>query len=256
MNPSAKWAPVIPMVSADCPTWQNDTITFMGLAGIKIEAGSKPATPTAPMLVYWHGTASTSDEYATMAAPIANGVTQAGGVIVSFQGTTGGDLSSGNAIFGQGDLNVVDGLVACAVRDHNVDTRRIYTTGCGAGGVFAVSMAAMRSAYVAAVAPNSGGTVQSPSFENDHTPPLMTVHGAPSNASPIIDPTQEYKAADALFESKRGFVIDCDTGAGFCSGKSLAGDVWEFFQAHPFGVDPEPWASGLPAGFSSQCKIQ
>jgi acetyl esterase/lipase len=243
------------MVGADCPTWQNDTITFMGLSGIKIEAGSRPANPTAPMLVYWHGTASTSGEYTTMAAPVANGVVQAGGVIVSFQGTTGGDLYSGSNIFGQGDLNLVDGLVACAVRDHNVDPRRIYTMGCGTGGIFSVSMAALRSAYVAAVAPNSGGIVQSPAFENDHTPPLMTVHGVPGT-SELIDRSQENSAADALFKSKGGFVVDCNTGAGNCSGALLAGDTWNFFQAHPFGLDPEPWASGLPAGFSSECKIQ
>ena len=60
--------------------------------------------PTAPMLVYWHGTGSTSGEYAVMAAPVADGRHASGGVIVSFQGTTGGDLYSGTNIFGAGDL--------------------------------------------------------------------------------------------------------------------------------------------------------
>ena len=32
-------------------------------------------------------------------------------------------------------------------------------------------------------------------------------------------------------------------------------DVWKFFQAHPYGIAPEPWAASLPSGFSSQCKI-
>jgi predicted esterase len=252
-----KWEPAIPVVGADCPTWQNDTITFMGLAGIKIEVGAPPPSPTAPMLVYWHGTGSTSDEYVRMAAPVANGITQAGGVIVSFQGTTGGDLNSGTSIFGAGDLELVDGLVACAVRNHNVDPRKIYTMGCSAGALFSVAMAAMRSAYVAAVAPNSGGFVLPPTFQTEHTPSLMTVHGAPGGDSgEIIDFAQTSATADTLFKSKGAFVIDCNTGAGHCGGAPLASDVWTFFEAHPFGVEPEPWASGLPAGFSGQCKIQ
>ncbi|MDH5676058.1 MAG: hypothetical protein OEZ06_28305 [Myxococcales bacterium] len=30
---------------------------------------------------------------------------------------------------------------------------------------------------------------------------------------------------------------------------------WEFLKAHPFGVDPGPYASGLPANSPSYCQI-
>jgi len=254
--PMGKQNPVIPQVSGDCPMWANSTITYMGLSGILIAAGPKPAGPTAPMLVYWHGTGTTSNEYVLLAAPVANGVTQAGGVIVSFQNTTGGDLYSGTSIFGQGDLKIVDQLVACAVRDHNIDPRKIYTMGCSAGGLFSTAMAGLRSSYVAAAAPNSGGIVLPPAFDSSHVPPLMTVHGAMGSDMVIVDFSQTSASADMLFKGKGGFVIDCNTGGGHCGGAGLAGDAWTFFQAHPYGVDPEPWAGGLPAGFSSQCKIQ
>jgi predicted esterase len=257
MQARSKWEPAIPMVSADCPAWQNDTITFMGLAGIRIEVGPMAQGPTAPMLVYWHGTGSTSDEYVSMAPAVANGITQAGGVIVSFQGTTGGDVNSGTSIFGAGDLELVDGLVACAVRDHNVDPRKIYTMGCSAGAMFSVAMAALRSAYVAAVAPSSGGFILAPTFQNEHAPSLMTVHGAMGgDTGGVLDFAATSAEADMLFKSKGAFVIDCNTGVGHCDGAPLASDVWRFFEAHAFGVDPEPWTSGLPAGFSDQCKIQ
>jgi dienelactone hydrolase len=254
--PQGSMDPIIPMDPGDCPTWQNGTITYQGLAGIQIAAGAKPAGATAPMLIYWHGTGSTSGEYAFMAAPVAQGVTAAGGVIVSFQGTTGGDLYSGTSIFGAGDMKLVDGLVACAVKDHGIDTRKIYVMGCSAGGLFSVAMAAMRSNYIAAAAPNSGGVTVPPAFENAHVPPLMTVHGAMGSDVVIVDFSQTSASADTLFKGKGGFVIDCNTGGGHCGGAGLAGDAWTFFQAHTFGVSPEPWASGLPAGFSSQCKIQ
>jgi hypothetical protein len=248
--------PVIPTVSGDCPAFENGTITFMGLAGIRIVAGMKPPEPTAPMLFYWHGTGGLSSEFESMARAVAAGIKEQDGIIVSFQNTTGGDLYSGTSVFGEGDLKVVDQLVACAVRDANVDPRRIYTTGCSAGGLFSTAMAALRSSYVAAAAPNSGGYVIRPPFENGQTPPLMTVHGAPGADVVIVDFSETSATADEYFKSRGGFVINCNTGGGHCGGGSLAGDVWTFFQAHPFGVSPAPWGSGLPPGFSDQCAIQ
>jgi hypothetical protein len=251
-----KIAPVIPAVSAACPPWANGTISFMGLDGIEVAVGTKPQGSTAPMLVYWHGTGSTAGEFNLMAAPVADGIKQAGGVVVSLQNTTGGDLYSGTSIFGVGDLTLVDQLVACAVRDRNVDPRRIYTMGCSAGGLFAAAMAALRSNYVAAVAPNSGGWTVPVAFENDYTPPLMTVHGSQGSDVVILDFTQTSATADTAFKARGGFVVDCNTGGGHCGGGLLAGDVWKFFVAHPYGIDPEPWTSGLPADFSSQCLLR
>jgi len=34
------------------------------------------------------------------------------------------------------------------------------------------------------------------------------------------------------------------------------GARWLFCKDHPFGVTPEPYKSGLPAGFPSHCTIQ
>ena len=252
---SASSEPVIPPVSGDCPAFEDATISFMGLAGIRIVAGGKPPEPTAPMLFYWHGTGGVSSEFERMAVAIAQGIESQNGVLVSFQNTTAGDLYSGTLIFGESDLKIVDQLVACAVRDANVDPRRIYTTGCSAGGLFATAMAALRSSYVAAAAPNSGGYVIQPPFDSNHTPPLMTVHGRPGADVVIVDFSQTSASADAYFKSRGGFVVNCNTGGGHCGGGSLALDMWTFFQAHPFGVSPEPWSSGLPAGFADQCSI-
>ena len=58
--------PVIPELTADCPEFRNGTITFMGLGGIQIVSGPKPALATAPMVFYWHGTGSFSGEFASI----------------------------------------------------------------------------------------------------------------------------------------------------------------------------------------------
>jgi poly(3-hydroxybutyrate) depolymerase len=246
--------PVIPAVSGDCPDFKSGTITFMGLGNITIQGGAKPAGPTAPMVFYWHGTGSTAGEYAFMAAAVSSGVMADGGILVSFQDTTGGDLLSGTAIFGAGDFKLADQLLACAVKNNNIDPRRVYATGCSAGGLFSTAMAAERSSYIAGAAPNSGGSSGLLSFENKHIPPFMAVHGMMGQDVVGLDFAQASATAEMAFKAMGGFTIDCDTGGGHCGGSGLAGDVWTFFKAHPFGVSPEPWAGGLPAGFSTMCK--
>jgi acetyl esterase/lipase len=255
-TPAGAFEPAIPAVTEECPAFQTGTLTFMGLGGIQIVAGAKPAAPTAPMVFYWHGTGSTSGEFSLMAGAVRSGVEAEGGILVSFQGTTGGDALSGTSVFGRSDLQLVDQLVACAVRDHNVHPRRIFTTGCSAGGLFATNLAALRSQYIAAAAPNSGGMTFPQQFASDYTPALMTVHGAPGRDVVVVDFSNTSATADRSFSGRGGFVIDCNHGGGHCGG-GLAGDIWEFFEAHPYGVEPtpSPWTSGLPSGFSSACEI-
>jgi hypothetical protein len=254
--PAGSADPVIPEVTGECPTWQSGVISFMGLGNITLEVGAMPSTPSAPMVFYWHGTGSTSGEYAFMAAAVAQGVMQEGGILVSFQDTTGGDGLSGTAIFGMSDFELTDQLLACAVRDRNVDPRRVYATGCSAGGLFSVAMGAARSGYMAAVASNSGGFTFPPAWQNDHTPALMTVHGAAGVDVVGVDFSQTSATADMAYKARGAIAIDCDTGGMHCGGGGEAGDIWQFFKDHPFGVTPEPYATGLPASFNSICKIQ
>jgi hypothetical protein len=250
--------PVIPAVSGECPNFTSGTISFGGLNGIKVEAGAKAAGPTAPMVFYWHGTLSSSGEYAFMASDVLAGVKSEGGVLISFEGTTGGDGLSGTAIFGEGDFLLADQLAACAVENHNVDPHRIFATGCSAGGLFSTAMAAKRSNYLAAAAPNSGGFTFPVAFQGDYTPALMTVHGAPGSDVVGIDFSNSSATADTAFKGRGGFVINCNHGGGHCGGGGLAGDIWEFFKAHPYGVEPapSPWTGGLPAGFNAACEIK
>jgi hypothetical protein len=256
MPPAGAGKPVVPAMPSDCPEFRNGaTITYKSLGGIAVVAGQKASGPTAPMVFYWHGTGSFSGEYATMAAAVQQGVVQEGGVLISFQGTTGGDLLSGTAIFGKGDFELTDGLLACAVAKNNIDPTRVFATGCSAGGLFSGAMAAARSNYIAAAAPNSGGWTAPVAFQNMNTPALMTIHGAPGVDVVIIDFSNSSSTADMAFKKRGGFVINCNHGGGHCGGGGLAPDIWKFFKAHPYGTNPSPWASALPDGFNKNCKI-
>lgn len=247
--------PTIPPVEGMCPEFRKGSVTLGGVSGIALEAGAKAAGPTAPMIVYWHGTGSIAGEYAGHSAFVQPLLAQ-GGVLVSFGASSGqGDSScSGTFIFSLGDMDIIDQFVGCAVQNHNVDPRKIYTTGCSAGGLFAACLAAHRSNYIAAAAPNSGGFVFPQPFQNDWTPALMTMHGGSSDVV-IVNFTDTSRTADMSFKGRGGFVINCNHGGRHCGGAVFDADVWKFFEAHPYGTKPSPWASALPAGFHEQCML-
>ena len=71
----------------------------------------------------------------------------------------------------------------------------------------------------------------------------------------IIDFSDASATADMAYKQRGAFVVNCNHGGGHCGGGGLAPDIWNFFQAHTFGVSPEPYASGLPMGFPSVCQI-
>lgn len=248
--------PIIPALTAQCPTFEDGTVTFMRLAGIQIMAGPRPDGPTAPLVFYWHGTGGASSQFERYTA-LAEGVRAEGGVLISFQSSAGPDLTSGTFIWGGGDLPLVDQLVACAIRDHNVDPRRIYTTGCSAGGLFSAALAAQRSQYIAAAATDSGGWLGAVPFQSEYTPALMTIHGAPGSDVVVVDFSVTSATADDGYGSRGGFVVNCNHGGGHCQAWSegMDHDMWEFLQAHPYGVDPYPWQSGLPSSVSPSCGV-
>jgi predicted esterase len=248
--------PVIPALTAQCPAFVDGTVTFMGLAGVQIMAGPKPGGPTAPLVFYWHGTGGESAQFERYTA-LAEGVRAQGGVLISFQSSAGPDQTSGTFIWGAGDLPLVDQLVACAVRDHNVDPRRIYTTGCSAGGLFSAALAAERSQYIAAAATDSGGWLGPILFQNDYTPALMTIHGAAGTDVVVVDFSVTSKTADDGYGMRGGFVVDCNHGGGHCKAwaEGLDADMWAFLEAHPYGVAPYPWQGGLPSFVSPSCGV-
>jgi dienelactone hydrolase len=248
--------PTIPAINGECPVFQTGTVTVGGLGGISLAVGPKASGPTAPLVFYWHGTGGVSSEYTLRARSLASQVTSEGGILASFQGSTGtGGDCSGTAAFSQDDFKIADQIVACAVRDHNIDPHRIYATGCSAGGLQSGCMATLRSSYLAAAAPNSGGIVFPLSLQNpSHVPALMTMHGG-SQDWVIVSFSDTSETLDSQFKKAGGFVINCNHGGGHCGAPAdLYNSVWDFFKAHPFGVKPEPYQSGIPSSFPSYCK--
>jgi hypothetical protein len=245
--------PILPEITGDCPDLSGGSIDFGSLGGISVQAGAK-SNGGGSLIFYWHGTGSSSFEVGQFGG--TSDVLAAGGIIVapSSSGGAGGDCS-GTGTFSIGDLDTADQIAACAVKNNGIDPHRIYTTGCSAGGLQAGCMAALRSDYVAAAAPNSGGlTFPQPFQSAAHTPALMTMHGGDADMV-IIYFRDSSKTADDQFKKAGGFVVNCDHGGTHCGAPGdLQAAAWQFMKDHPFGVSPEPYAT-LPANFPDYCKI-
>lgn len=249
--------PVLPAISGTCPTFATGTVSVGGLGGIALQVGAKKSG-TGSLLFYWHGTGSSTAEVTRMLpAAVRSEILGQGGIIVAFQGSlgTGGDCS-GTATFSKDDFKVADLIAACAVRDHDIDPRRIYTTGCSAGGLQAGCMGELRSSYVAATVPNSGGIVMAQTIQDkSHVPAVMTMHGGSSDVV-IVAFSQTSATYDQQMKAAGSFVVNCNHGGGHCGAPAaLYSAGWEFMKAHPFGVEPEPYSSGLPSNFPTTCKV-
>jgi hypothetical protein len=125
-------APKIPQPTEPCPTIATGNITVAGTT-VQIWAGTKQATQQGPVFFYWHGTGETSGsaQY-RMKTQIAE-ITAAGGVVASFNETTKTGKNTCNNVWYTGDFAMADQILACAVQQLNIDTRRVYTGGCSAG---------------------------------------------------------------------------------------------------------------------------
>ena len=245
--------PKIPEPTGACPEFRTGTATIGGLSGIAVQAGAKK-NGTGALLFYWHGTGSTSGEVRMF--PAQRELLAEGGIIISPQRSlgSGGDCS-GTGTFSKDDMKVADLIVACAVKNHGINPRRIYTTGCSAGGLQAGCFASLRSSYVAAAVPNSGGIVVPQRIQDPaHIPALMTMHGSQADTV-IVTFSQTSATLGRQFATAGGFVLNCNHGGGHCQAPSaLQAAGWQFMKDHPFGTKPSPYLTKLPSAFPSYCK--
>lgn len=258
--PVATKEPRLPEVDGECPQLATGMVQIKGRQ-VQLWVGQKQAEKKAPIMFYWHGTGAPSSMAQSDLGPALDEIVGEGGLVASFTDTTAMGMNTGNNVWYTGDFELADQILACAIKQLNIDTHRIYTGGCSAGGLQASVMVYQRSSYLAAAMPNSGGTIMQLQslymFDDpDHIPALITTHGAPGQDVVIIDfsVTSAYQTKDIA--AKGGFAVNCNHGGMHCgSPAAVKAAQWQFLKDHPFGVTPEPYAAGLPAGFPDVCEI-
>ena len=250
----------LPTPTSSCPELVSGMLTILG-KDVSLSVG--PAGTPGPVLFYWHATGMTYTEVNSGFSDAMADVEANGGVVASFTTTNGQGTNTGNGVWYTGDIDVADEVLACALEQGLVDTRRIHVSGYSAGGLQCAAMSYLRSGYVASVLCMSGGFVSGLSTyslqDPAHIPAAIAAHGAAGSDVFILDfaTCSENYCADVV--SHGGLAIDCNDGGdhigSMTSRASTMGAVaWQFFAENPYGA-AQTYPSGLPTYFPSYCAI-
>jgi hypothetical protein len=252
----------LPKVTGTCPNIASGFVTVNGTTA-QLTVGPKAG----PVVFYWHGTGTDASESDVGVPGAAADIRANGGMLASFNDSNGKGDNTGDLVWYTGDIESADQLLACAIQKGIVDTGRIHTTGYSAGGLQSGTMLFSRSNYLASVIIYSGGPALgglvpgSTTFADpSNVPATLGAHGAQGSDWLALDFHDGTLAAEDAVKKAGGFAIDCDDGgdhaiAWLTSRAGVGGQAWKFFKDHPYNSKPDPYMSGLPAGFPSYCKI-
>lgn len=254
----------LPTPTGACPAFEDTTVTFApaGIAPRNVRLFLDPATlaTPGPMLFYWHGNGSSPTlEPPYGLDPELTSIKAAGGIVAApySDGTSSFAWHLTTGAGAEDDLILADEVLACALAQGYVDKRRIHVIGMSAGGLNTVQMAYRRSGYVASAVSYSGGLLGAPDMQQPtNLFPMMIFHGGP-NDMVVINFEQ---VSQGLYDELRAlghFATICNHGMNHTipKGQAEQTSIWRFFQDHPFGTDPSPYAAGLPAGFPPYCVL-
>lgn len=256
-------SPTVPAATGTCPALASGDVTFAP-AGVpprrvRLILDAASASP-GPLVLYWHATGSAPAEADFALGATAQTLTQAGAVIaVPYSDPDAGQFEwfIVNGSPRLDDFVLADEIVACLVAAGRVDERHVHSMGMSAGALQTTALSFLRSAYVASVATYSGGmpqgfapTVQDP---GNRFAALIFSGGATDAVFGVDFHDASLRYRDTLRDAGH-FAALCDHGAGHDIPRDAAPSVARFFLDHGFGVDPSPYAAGLPGSFPAYCQ--
>jgi hypothetical protein len=235
-----------------------------------MSVGTKASSATGPIVIYWHGTGTNAQESATALGSGITDIVNLGGLVAAADSTSSTGTNTGDGVWYTGDLDWADFIVACAIQQLNIDASHIHAAGYSAGAIQTGYMWAARSGYLASaiVYSGGGGGFGAPQLQDPtNVPSIIGAHGAfgDGGCTSLTATNCDFLASNTtMFEgvvktAGASIVIDCNDGSSHIDItrlSKLSPVAWEFFKDHPFkGGKPDPYASGLPSGFPSYCKI-
>jgi poly(3-hydroxybutyrate) depolymerase len=208
----------------------------------------------APVLFVWHwlgGSASQAERYMDLEEVVGDD-----DVILVIPESDGSqfewhflDQPDGNP-----DLLLFDDVLSCLWQEYDVDLDRIHATGMSAGGLWTSYLTLHRSQWLASTAPLSGGATEGVYATPTDDIPVLLTWGGPED---IVSPLSFHDATLFLAENLREdghFVIECEHDRAHDLPPGGIQYAYDFLMDHPKGIDPSPYADGLPSGFPDWCR--
>jgi len=242
----------LPTPNGACPEFKAGDVTFQPVGGarkVTITMGDAAKTVHGPLIFYWYATGSSVSE-AARGLPLP-AITAAGGIVVAPQDVPNAgtfpwlqNLSQHDALF--------DEVVACAVKNTLIDSRRIHAIGFSAGALMTTHLSYARSRLLASVAAYSGGAAGQFQEQNNKFAALIFT-GGPSDVL-VQDFFQSSQQWQATLKGAGHFALFCNHMGGHSIPTRLVPGVWQFFQDHPYGTVPSPYAGGhVPGSLAPPC---
>src|SRR5450432_935117 len=148
---------LLPTAKEACPEIKSGNMMFLG-SPVTIWAGTPTASQQGPVVIYWYATGSSPQEAVRGLGQAAiTEIMNEGGVVAAPGATNQKGTNTGNGVWYTGDFETTDEVIACAIAQLHIDTRRIHAAGFSAGGLQTTRMSYDRSGYLASVVPYSGG---------------------------------------------------------------------------------------------------
>jgi predicted esterase len=219
-----------------------------------------------PLVTFWHGLSRNAGDailaLAGLGPDVVNDIVAKGGIVAAPERSEKRMTTSFSELpwllaIGAGDqddLLVMDEVVACAHEEVGIDLRHIHTSGMSAGGLQTGAITPRRSGYLASTVAFSGGQIEAGLMEQDpeNNYAMMLFFGGP-NDMVVLNFRDTQTQFHARLKENGHYALLCDHNSGHTVPAEAAMAGWEFMQAHPFGVTPEPWANALPASIPSYC---
>ena len=252
----------LPAVNGQCPMLRNGAMSIL-LDGKRMDWTLYMGTPKpgGPVIIFWHGTGGVGSlEAPNFLGEAIQEAMASGGLVAAAETSSGVGNTTDYGVWTTGDAAYVDQIVACAIEQLKVDTKRIYTAGYSAGALYAVYLWYARSGYIASVASFSGGTniINVTAMQDAaHPPAVVAAHGKQGSDVLILDFADTSTAWLKDVAAKGAFGVECDDGSSHidvAKRAAVSSSVWKFFKDHPYGIKPHPYMT-LPAGWPAYCKI-
>ncbi|MFT5679589.1 MAG: poly(3-hydroxybutyrate) depolymerase [Myxococcota bacterium] len=243
-----------PYSGGTCPAmeqgWNSGFVTGEYEREYRLELPENPEG--APVIFLWHWLGGDADQIIDWAG--FDGFPDTKGVILIAPETRGLQFEW-DSFDGADtpDLLMFDDLLSCLSQQYSVDMTRIYASGMSAGGLWTVTLTNHRSQWLAASAPLSGGATEMDWAPDDAIPMLLTWGGPTDTYGSFSFNDSQYDLIDQV-ESAGQFAVLCEHDDGHSLPPGGVEYVWDFFEAHPKGIDSEPWADVLPDSLPEWCR--